>query len=149
MKRDTRRAGDLPGVEATLATADVMLAPDDPLPRPDDLTALTQQLRGHLCVFISMVESHAEGLPAGHKMRVVAERAVENARVRADASPGPGLVSANNHALSLARELRALLDCHRTLTGGRVRQPRWTSNFSGPKRILSAERSEQGPRVDE
>lgn len=48
--------------------------------------------------------------------------AVENAQVRLNASPGPGLQSATQYARSLARELWALCGHYETLTGAPARE---------------------------
>lgn len=104
------------------AAADEFLASNETFPRFDELTETASRLRSHLQVLVPIVETAARTLPAGDTRRGAALLTVENARARLKAGPGVGLVSATQHARSLARELRALCHHHDILTGAGAAQ---------------------------
>ncbi|GHH83095.1 hypothetical protein GCM10018793_44330 [Streptomyces sulfonofaciens] len=106
-----------PDIAKMRVASAALLADGASLPRFDDLDERAIRLRGHLKLLIPVVEEAARALPDEHATRVTALAAVANARVRLSASPGPGLVSATQHARSLARELAWLCDHYEALAG--------------------------------
>ncbi|GHJ39161.1 DUF6415 family natural product biosynthesis protein [Streptomyces sp. TS71-3] len=109
------------------AAAAELLDEGAPLPRFDDLTELTARLRVALRALVPQVEEVARERPEDDAERVrarsSARASVETARACLDAGPGSGLVSAKDHALSLAREVAGLCRHLEKLTGARTAEP--------------------------
>ncbi len=103
-------------IETMRATARALLTQDATLPRHDDLQTALLLLRGHLALIVPETEALARSLPDEHTARSPALATVAHTRVHLDTSPGHGLVSATEHAKSLARDLRDLCDHYETLT---------------------------------
>lgn len=112
-----------PDIQMLRMVAATLLGPDEPLPRFDDLTKTTERLRGHLQVLIPVVDSAAYARAADYTDLIAVQDALETTRVRLAASPGEGLVSATQHARSLARQLSILCEYYETLTGTAVERP--------------------------
>lgn len=110
-------------IDSMRATAGVVLAGEADLPRYDDLGHRLSLLRGHLALLVPEAESLALSLPDEHAARILVVAAVENIRVQLGIGPGPGLVSAVQHAKSLARELQTLCDHYVALNGSPVGEP--------------------------
>ena len=116
-----QRVEDAPlDIAAMRKTAAPTLDTGAALPRYDDLQDTVLLLRGHLNLLVPEIEGLARALPDGHPMRAPALVAAAHARVQLDAGPGPGLVSAANHAKALARHLRTLCGHYETFSTAAV-----------------------------
>ncbi|MBB4894748.1 hypothetical protein FHS39_003806 [Streptomyces olivoverticillatus] len=73
------------------------------LPRAEEVTEVTERLRGFLVRLVSEAEEHIGGMDRGTPQWYLAQTAVDAARRELGAGPGPGLRSAVLHMQNLGR----------------------------------------------